>query len=423
MRRKIDYLFQRPGSRNWWLRLQGPDRRTERSLGTPDRVQAEILALPEIAKHKASLLALRPHLQTSWRRTYEPGLHDGPDGGRIAATVTELSHYDAGGKLLRTEPNGGPTVQLVGNPLTVRTIAEAFLNADLSALGDGFDAAPRRNKAPIKGGDDAILETYLAHNNITGYYEREARDTWATFRSLCDKPLKDCDRDDGRKLVAFYMARGSKSATIRKRIGWLRAAVNFAIDEGHLKFNPFIKVVPKREDELEREKFTDADVRTIKRNLHRLDKNDQLLIRLLATTGMRLAEAYEIGSEKKEGGARYCIVGTKTEQSERRVPFPGAVLSLLPKKITGPLFKRDAADPESAASKRLNRFLNDIGITDPAKVIHSFRHRAQDRLRAAKCPQEIRWEILGHEKKTVAAGYGEGHPVPMLREWIDKIGF
>ena len=36
---------------------------------------------------------------------------------------------------------------------------------------------------------------------MTGYYEREARDTWALFRSLCDKPLKDCDRDDGRKLV------------------------------------------------------------------------------------------------------------------------------------------------------------------------------------------------------------------------------
>ena len=79
MKRKIDYLFQRPGSRNWWLRLQGPDKRTEKSLKTPDRVQAEILALPEIAKHKASLLALRPHLETSWRRTYEPGLHDGPD--------------------------------------------------------------------------------------------------------------------------------------------------------------------------------------------------------------------------------------------------------------------------------------------------------------------------------------------------------
>jgi transposase-like protein len=43
-------------------------------------------------------------------------------------------------------------------------------------------------------------------------------------------------------------------------------------------------------------------------------------------------------------------------------------------------------DPSDAASKRLNRFLDDIGITDPRKVAHSLRHRAQDRLRAAGCP-------------------------------------
>ena len=372
--------------------------------------------VPLISEHKVALLAAKLHVETAWRCAYEPGLHDGPNGERIAATDRELSFYNATGKLLRIEPNA---LQLVGGPLTARSLMEAFLNAD---FGDD-DPSPRRKKPPAKGGDDVLLETYLTHNNITGYYEREARDTWATFKSLCDKPLKDCDRDDGRKLVAFYEAQKSKSATIKKRIGWLRAFVNLAIDEGHLKFNPFTRVVPKREDELEREKFTDADMRTIKRNLHQLDRNDQLLVRLLASTGMRLAEAYEIDNEKKELGVRYVEIGTKTEQSERRVPFPEAVFPFLPKKIAGTLFKRDAADPQSAASKRLNRFLRDCGITDAAKVIHSFRHRAQDRLRAFECPQDIRWAILGHEKKTVAEGYGEGHPVPKLKKWIDKIGF
>ena len=114
---------------------------------------------------------------------------------------------------------------------------------------------------------------------------------------------------------------------------------------------------------------------------------------------MRLSEAFEIASEDKERGCRFVKVGRKTEQSERRVPYPAALLPYLPKKIAGPLFRRDAADPADAASKRLNRFLRKSGITDPAKVIHSFRHRAQDRLRAAECPQDIRWAILGHERK------------------------
>jgi hypothetical protein len=51
MRRKTDYLFLRPGPRNWHIRLQTPGKRTEKSLGTSDRVQAELLALPLIAEH------------------------------------------------------------------------------------------------------------------------------------------------------------------------------------------------------------------------------------------------------------------------------------------------------------------------------------------------------------------------------------
>jgi integrase len=138
---------------------------------------------------------------------------------------------------------------------------------------------------------------------------------------------------------------------------------------------------------------------------------------------MRLSEAFEIEGEEKERGVRYIIVGKKTEQSLRRVPLPATVLPYLPKTIEGPLFKSEYADPADAASKKLNRFLDDIGIADPRKVVHSLRHRAQDRLRAAGCPEDIRWAILGHEEETVAAGYGEGFPVPMLKKWIDKIGF
>jgi hypothetical protein len=109
----------------------------------------------------------------------------------------------------------------------------------------------------------------------------------------------------------------------------------------------------------------------------------------------------------------------KTEQSLRGVPSPADALPYLPSPSRGGLFEGDAP----AASKGLNRFLNECGIVDPRKVVHSLRHSAQDRLRAAGCPQDCRWAILGHEEKTVAAGYGEGFPVPLLKEWIDKIGF
>jgi integrase len=452
MRGKRDYLFLRPGSQNWHIKLQSPGRRIEKSLGTPDRRQAEVLALPLIAEHKAALLAKRP--QPTWAYDYEPGReHVAPDGGRIIADDRELIYLDAKGNITGRAPNGtlvflvgltledanekldGRLVPIEHEPLDAATLlaggAAHWISPpglSVRSLGNAVlksFAAEARPTVPKKNGDDAILETYLKHANITGYYEREARSVWVLYKTLTDsKPLKDADRDDGRKLVAHFEVEGLKSATIAKKIGWLTAACNLAIKEGRLKFNPFASVVPKRDDRQQRLPLTDADMKEIKRNFGRLDEGDQTLFRLLATTGMRLSEAFEIDGEEKERAVRYVIVGHKTEQSKRRVPLPTAVLPFLPKAIKGPLFARSRyVFPAGAASRRLNRFLNDCGIVDPRKVVHSLRHRAQDRLRAAGCPEDIRWALLGHEERTVAAGYGEGFPVPLLRKWIDKIGF
>jgi integrase len=418
MTSKTAYLFQRPGSSNWWIKLQSPGKRIEKSLRTSDRKEAEIIALPMIAHHKAALLAAKPRIETTWRYAYEPGgLHNGPNGERIAATETDLKYYGPDGKLLRTTPNGAPAFLIIN---LERRFGIPYVDERMIQFGE-----EERARAKSKSDDDEVLEKYLKHANIIGYAEREARDVWALFKRLVDnKPLKNCNRDDGRLLVEYYTAQGLKTKTITKKTAWLNAAVNFAIQEQrHKTINPFSAIVPQRGDSLRRLPLSDADMKLLRRGLSRLDKNDQLLIRLLASTGMRLSEAFEIASEDKERGFRFVKVGRKTEQSERRVPYPAAVLPYLPKKITGPLFKRDAADPADAASKRLNRFLRECGITDAAKVIHSFRHRAQDRLRAAECPQDIRWAILGHEEKSVAEGYGTGFSVPQLKKWIDRIGF
>jgi integrase len=414
--RKTDWIFQRPGSNNWWVKLRSGGQRFEKSLGTPDREQAVILSLPMIAEHKAKLLAARPRVERTWQHKLEPGRkHVAPDGGEIIATDKELFYIGHNGAITRTEPNGAPAFKLVGGPLTVRSLAEAFINTD------AFGEPGRRLALPKKSADDAILETYLKHANVTGYPEREARAMWSLFRMLTNGiPLSEATRDDGRKLVEHLKNGGAKSATIQKKVMWLNAACNLAIKEGRLKFNPFAGIVPKCDDIEKRLPLSDSDMKECKRKLTQLSAADQLLFRLLATTGMRLSEAYEIDSEQKERSCRFVTVGKKTEQSLRRVPLPADVLAYLPKAIKGPLFK---GDTPAAASKRLNRFLRDLGITDSRKVIHSLRHRAQDRLRAAECPQDVRWALLGHEEKTVAAGYGEGFAVTVLRKWIDKIGF
>jgi integrase len=411
MRHKTRYLFLRPRSQNWHVKLQSPTGRIEKSLGTPDLRQAEVLALPMIAAHKAKLFEARPRIETAWQHEYEPGReHVGPDGRRIIATDQELIYLDSQGHITARATNGGVGHQLVG---LERRLGIPF-PVPIEVTG------VERPTLAVKNGDDAILGTYLKHANVTGYFKHEAEAVWALYKQLThNKPLKDATRDDGRKVVEFFENQNLKSATIQKKIGWLNAAVNLAIDENRLRFNPFSNIVPRRNDKQKRLPLNEADIKEAKRNLPQLGEGDQLLFRLLATTGMRLSEAFEIDSEMKERGCRYMIVGKKTAQSLRRVPLPSGLSPFLPKTIKRPLFRGTAA----AASKRLNRYLNDVGIADPRKVVHSLRHRAQDRLRAFGCPQDVRWALLGHEEETVAAGYGEGFPVLLLKRWIDKIGF
>ena len=70
MRKRRDYLYQRPGSQNWYVRVQRSDGTCiAKSLGTPDRQRAAVLAAPLIASHKQYLLDNRPRIvMLDWSR-------------------------------------------------------------------------------------------------------------------------------------------------------------------------------------------------------------------------------------------------------------------------------------------------------------------------------------------------------------------
>ena len=90
------------------------------------------------------------------------------------------------------------------------------------------------------------------------------------------------------------------------------------------------------------------------------------------------------------------------------MPLPAKLLPHLPKVIEGHLFP--ASDNEHLASSRLNPWLRKIGIVNEALVIHSFRHRAQDRLRAAGVREDERWGVLGHEKNPLQRATAKASP-------------
>ena len=420
--RKIDYLKCRNGV--WYVRVQdtatGQD--FARSLQTRDKLEAEVKAAEFITQHKARILARRPRVVTEWVHAYTPGQsHSDGNGGQIIATDRELIYLNHNGAVTKTTPNGRNMVHLEGNVPGVDMNApapERYTPRYLETLHALMHTAPKSKANTI---DDAVIDFYVKENGFAdgSQAHRETYQAWEVFQKLVGKPLAKCTRDDGRKLVAHYEAKGLKSASVKKIVGRLCAACNLAIDENKLSYNPFSGVAKLRDDKLIRVPLDDADMKTCFDNLGALSASDQLLFRVLASTGMRLSEAFQINSEKTEMGIRYVVIGRKTKQSKRRVPVPASLLPFLPERITAPLF---TGDPNQA-STRLGTWLDDVcKITDPAKVAaHSLRHRAQDQMRAHGCPPEIREELFGRDKETVGKHYGLGHPVTVLRQWIDKL--
>jgi integrase len=422
------YLFRRGST--LYLRLQPPGQRAvERSLGTSDVKAAEIAAADLIKKHKQLMygrrLARLPRVESQWLPTYAPGMHDG-----FFATERELRDL-ATGKVIGV--NGGPAEVLIPAPID----GPSF---------EAYDAAKERPTLPTKGSDDDLLETYLKRGKITGLREKQARDMWHLFKTVVDKPIAKCTRKDGEAIVTHLVEQAGgedkiKRATLHRTMVPLVATANLAIKDGVLTLNPFHDVVGNAgADSDKRKRFTDDDMVLIRANLHLLSESDQLLVRVLATTGMRRGEAFQIDHEESEDDIRFCVVGTKTDASLRRVPFPKDLIDFLPNPITKPLFTGRL----DSATKRLRKWMSGerqtpdgplvggIGITDPNKVpSHSFRHRAKRRLINADVRSELINAVGGwadDKKKNSGDDYGKDEDnavfsITKVREAIDKIGF
>ena len=63
----------------------------------------------------------------------------------------------------------------------------------------------------------------------------------------------------------------------------------------------------------------------------------------------------------------------------------------------------------AAFSKWMTRFLDRLGLSDPALVFHSFRHGFKTACRRAELPREVHDYLTGHSGGTVGERYGEEH--------------
>jgi integrase len=119
----------------------------------------------------------------------------------------------------------------------------------------------------------------------------------------------------------------------------------------------------------------------------------------------------------------------KTDDSVRTIPIPQAVIDLgfiefVRTVRSGPLFglKRSPSGGFPNLSNPLNAMIRDVGISDPQKVFHSYRHTTRTKARSFDIPEEAMDFIAGHASANVGRKYGT-HELPLLKKLIDRISY
>lgn len=417
--RKGEYLFRKPGSDVWRIRLQYPSDTGKppirRSLGTTDRAVAEIMAMPLIQAHKVNILRERQ------RVSLETILRDFPMLQMVRGGAVEPLPVVAGDAVKPITVKAPIIVPPSPVPVKAPVVKPP--------APPKSDMVPRIVVGPISAADQAMLDTFLGLKQRNKFYEREARNEWNAFRAFVGgRAMKDCTRVDGRAYATYLSKKGLKSATVTKRINYLSAPIAHDPTFTDTRPNPFDRaVVVVVDDAKEILPFTDDDMTLVRdQMLPKLGPNEKLLWLMCATMGLRHSEAFSIEREHSHKGIRFVKLGQKTKDSKRDVPLPDCLLTFLPARIHGPLFTDNCKN----VSKKLLRALRRVGITDPQKNVYSLRHRAHARLRRVRCPEDLQRMIVGHTlghkhvRKDVHDRYGQGEClVDLTKPFVDQIGF
>ncbi|KQU49919.1 hypothetical protein ASG72_18045 [Bosea sp. Leaf344] len=421
-----DLIYQRNGI--WTVKLQYTDdwlieqygRKREISLRTRNKAEAQMLAIPYVVEHRRRLLAAEQRRKRKATLVnsgflYPIGRTVLPDGRTVMADehIAWIKDLDGSMREVRNgvslvssyEPDAdaGPPLPGIGSPDMAHFVA----------------AAPKPAKKIDP--DQVIFDDWVKERKPEKYIFNEAIKAFALFKTVNDNMFfQDAYRPDAMKLVAALQGQGVKNATINKHLSHMKSMCGIAVLNGKLKHNPFARVaLDPKEDALVRDPFSEEQMSLVRANLHHFDPEVAKLWTLLATTGMRLSEPWDIQREHLERGIRKVRVGTKTESSDRWIPLPQDFLERYPEKIDGPLFTKSSR----TMGKDLLKAFRALGLKDKKLVNHSLRHRAKDRLRAEECPEDIQEWICGHEEITAADGYGKGPPMTVLKPWIDLIGY
>jgi integrase len=290
---------------------------------------------------------------------------------------------------------------------------------------------------------ETVLKDYVAYKSDTPKAEKEITQRVERLRKdmqhiygkqkLKYVSLSDISRQDANDLRDHLLSRVSANSAVRM-LGVVRTAINHAIVEHSLNIpNVFTNLRIKGAGASKLDRLPLSDTQIV--NLEPAYSNDTTawaLFVCLRDTGCRVSEIAGLRIKDCDTDKGCLTISPtpwrtlKTNNSQRSVPLSPEAIKALEEVSQGkdpeaPLFPRYAKERGGDnCSAMLMKRLRTI-ITDKKLTMHSLRHRMKDKLRNTGCPEAISMAILGHGSNTVAANYGSGYALDVMREHMEKV--
>jgi integrase len=290
---------------------------------------------------------------------------------------------------------------------------------------------------------ETVLKGYVAYKSDTPKAEKEITQRVERLRKdmqhiygnqkLRYVSLSDISRQDANDLRDHLLSRVSANSAVRM-LGVVRTAINHAIVEHSLNIpNVFTNLRIKGAGASKLDRLPLSDTQIV--NLGPAYSNDitaWALFVCLRDTGCRVSEIAGLRVKDCDTDKECLIISPtpwrtlKTNNSQRSVPLSPEAIKALDEVSQGkdpeaPLFPQYAKERGGDnCSAMLMKRLRTI-ITDKKLTMHSLRHRMKDKLRNTGCPEAISMAILGHGSNTVAANYGSGYALDVMREHMEKV--
>lgn len=268
-----------------------------------------------------------------------------------------------------------------------------------------------------------------------------------------DRALGSIRRHDVNEFVKWLLGGGHSkdgkpitTTTVARYLNCINAAVKRAIKENELSIkNQFSSVeIPNAgKDAQDRLPFDLPQLKSLHRAVDEWVSTkgwDQprCIVTLLAETGCRLGEVTGLASNDVYLNAETPYIDLKEhpwrslkndKASVRKVPLTPRALEAIKaahalsdgSKFLFPQYTTADKCNVNSASATLNKWIRTRdGLQDSGLTCHSLRHSMKDLLRTVQCPDSVQDQILGHTTPGVGARYGQGYPLNLLAQWVNR---